>query len=67
MLLGVLEHLFGVLTALKSLKNGQNAHFSTFRAEFLGPLAAKLKKRRHFVRLGLKIICANFRKNPSRL
>ena len=62
MLLGVLEHLFGVLTALKSLKNGQNAHFSTFRAEFLGPLVANLKKRpRHFVRLGLKIICANFR------
>ena len=33
MLLGVLEHLFGVLKALKSLKNGQNAHFSTFRAQ----------------------------------
>ena len=62
MLLGVLEHLFGVPTAFKSLKNGQNAHFSTFDAEFLGPLVAKLKKRPcNFVRLGLKIICANFR------
>ena len=32
MLIGVLEHLFGALTALKSLINGQTAHFSTFHA-----------------------------------
>ena len=43
MLLRVLSHLFRPFTALKSLKIGQNAHFSAFRATQLCPLVAKTK------------------------